>query len=154
MHIRTMSLPPCATTAEEASLSPRERAGVRGNLVSEYQGLSHQPTAHEDCEPQPASKHNCVDRLFIALPMMLPLPKGEGRGEGEGKLEMGLQPPSTRLPFALSCLSGSLPSSSGFANGPAIVRQRVRGPFLERFPNRVANFLLFAAQTRIPKGND
>jgi hypothetical protein len=82
---RTFSL----TTADEISLPPRERAGVRGNKASEYQNFPPQPTVHRERFME--SLHVFFDAHCNHEPVPLsndgpqdpPLPKGEGWGEGE-----------------------------------------------------------------------
>ena len=64
--------------------------------------------------------------------MILPLPPGEGRGEGNRTIE---SPSFTDTHLAR----------------PAIIRQRVRGAFLQRPPDCIPNNVFFAPQPRIPE---
>src|SRR5207249_3002053 len=51
------------------------------------------------------------------------------------------------------CWLISLRIRRGLANWPTIIRQRVRSTFLQRLPDRIANFLLLTAEMRVPKAH-
>ena len=142
------------------SLSPRERAGVRGKTappVDQTHGQRLDSNPHRASVlltrgsglirrglplacPHPRGANGDGAGIFRRWARVFPLPGGEGRGEGEG----GLRLSGTRR-FAWR---GALFS---FAHRPAVIRQGMRGALLQRPPNCVTDGVFFAPQAGVPE---